>query len=167
MIRRYIPYIIIVWFGVCASCLLSSCEYEMSDNGQLDGYWQLAAIEALDDVAADKYGLAATCEGNSATSCDLRKSRIFWSFQVNLLQLSDQNYLQPWYLFRFELRGDSLHIYNPYLLDRTSADQPLTDPQALSPYYLDQLDDNFLIERLDDDQMILRNELLRFFFNRY
>lgn len=151
MIRRYIPYIIIVWFGVCASCLLSSCEYEMSDNGQLDGYWQLAAVEALDDVAAT----------------DVRSSRIFWSFQVNLLQLSDQNYLQPWFLFRFEHRGDSLHVYNPYLLDRTSADQPLTDPQALSPYFLDQLDDSFLIERLDDDQMILRNELLRFFFNRY
>lgn len=167
MIRRFIPYIIIVWLGVCASCLLSSCEYEMSDNGKLDGYWQLAKVEALNDTAKEKYKLSENLQDGNAVSGDVRSSRIFWSFQVNLLQISDQNFVLPWYLFRFEHQGDSLRIYNPYLLNRDAGDQSLVDPQELTPYYMDRLENSYFIERLDDEQMILRDDALRFFFNRY
>lgn len=145
MMRRILPYIILV-----LGSFVSSCEFETSSNGQLDGYWQLATIENTDGQIRD-----------------MIPSRQFWSFQVRLLQISDQQFILPSYLFRFEQRGDSLLISNPYVLDRTSADQPVTDATALTPYYIYRLEQSFYIERLDAEKMCLRGDSLRFFFNRY
>lgn len=153
MKRRFLPHTLFVavyTFFIAMIGLFSACEIETSDNGELDGYWQLATIEDL--------------QGNRH---DMIPSRQFWSFQVRMLQLSDQHYILPSYLFRFEHRGDSLRIFDPYVLDRTSADYPVTDISVLTPYYIFKTDLRFYIERMDDDKMSLRTDSLHFHFNRY
>lgn len=158
MMHRFLPYILLLCSFFC-----TGCEFETSDNGALDGYWQLASVEVLhrNSEAASSNTLAVDLHQ------DMIPMRQFWSFQVNLLQLSDQRFLLPSYLFRFEHRGDSLHIYNPYELDRTSEDRPVTDASMLEPYKLYGLEERFHIEWLKEGTMCLENDSLRFFFNRY
>lgn len=146
MMRRTYYIFILLLQGL----LFTSCEFETSDNGKLDGYWQLAQIDTL--------------QGGSA---DVTASRQFWSVQMHLLQVEDHHYLLPAYLFRFEHRGDSLRLYNPYQVDRAGADKPITDASLLRPYAIQRLEQRYLIEQLNDDRLVLRSDSLRLFFNRY
>lgn len=146
MMRRTYYIFILLLQGL----LLTSCEFETSDNGKLDGYWQLAQIDTL--------------QGGSA---DVTASRQFWSVQMHLLQVEDHHYLLPAYLFRFEHRGDSLRLYNPHLVDRAGADKPITDASLLRPYAIQRLEQHYLIEQLNDNRLVLRSDSLRLFFNRY
>ena len=66
--------------------LLFSCTLETSDNGDLDGYWHLVAVDTLT---------------NSVTT-DMSKQKLFWAFQKDLLQLlgstDSEKELQEFYL---------------------------------------------------------------------
>ena len=53
-----------------SSCLMS-CDLETSDNGKLDGFWHLERIDTL----------------ATGRALDMSGEKVFWSFQVNLLQL--------------------------------------------------------------------------------
>ena len=62
---------IISFFGLLALMLLQACNIETSDNGHLDGFWQLKQIDNLVDN----------------TSVDKRYSSTSWSFQGKLVNL--------------------------------------------------------------------------------
>ena len=49
--------------------MISSCTLDSSDNGALDGYWQLSSIDTL-------------ANGHSV---NMRDSGIFWDYNFNLL----------------------------------------------------------------------------------
>ena len=53
--------------------MLAACDIHTSNNGDLDGYWQLRSVDTL----------------SSGMSCDMRDSMLFWSFQGNLLHVRD------------------------------------------------------------------------------
>lgn len=55
-----------------SSCLMS-CDLETSDNGKLDGFWHLERIDTL----------------ATGRALDMSGEKVFWSFQVNLLQLQE------------------------------------------------------------------------------
>ena len=55
--------------------LSTSCTLETSDNGDLDGFWQLSLIDTL----------------SSQNSVDMRDSGYFWAVQHNLLILRETN----------------------------------------------------------------------------
>ena len=128
----------------------SSCDLEMSDNGKLDGYWQLARIDTID-----------------GGGCDMVPSRIFWSVQLHLLQLSDHSGRNSTYLLRFEQSDNHLRVYDPYLSARNEGDKPLDDAAVLQPYGIQSLDELFVIEGLDNKNLTLKSSLLRLQFNRY
>ena len=128
----------------------SSCDLEMSDNGKLDGFWQLAHIDTI-----------------GGGGCDMVPSRIFWSVQLHLLQLSDHSGRNSTYLLRFEQGDTHLRVYDPYLSARNEGDKPLDDAAVLHPYGIQSLDELFVIEGLDNKNLTLKSSLLRLQFNRY
>lgn len=137
--------------GLLSVIGLVSCEFETLDNGRLDGYWQMARIDTL--------------RGGGR---DVVKARLFWSVQGNLLQTSDLTYRLPTCLFRFARVGDEeLRVYDPHVLDRQQGDRPITDTTLLCPYGIQQLEERFIIERLDHDHLQLCGPTLRLTFNRY
>ncbi len=128
----------------------SSCDLEMSDNGKLDGYWQLARIDTI-----------------GGGGRDMVTSRIFWSVQLHLLQLSDHSGRNSTYLLRFQQDDAHLRVYEPYLSAREEGDKPLDDAAVLQPYGIQDLDETFEILRLDKSKLSLRSSLLEMTFNRY
>ena len=49
--------------------MFAACDIHTSDNGDLDGYWQLRSVDTL----------------STGGTCDMRDSMRFWSFQANIL----------------------------------------------------------------------------------
>lgn len=127
-----------------------SCDVYMSDNGDLDGFWQLAQIDTIDGGV-----------------CDMVPRRIFWSVQTDLLQVSDLNYQHDEYIFRFEYKADALRLFDPYLVDHAGSDEAVGDAESLRMYGINALDESFFVERIDKKQMRLRSQSLRLYFNRY
>ena len=141
---------ILLAFPLLSLLSLGSCDLEMSDNGKLDGYWQLARIDTI-----------------GGGGCDMVSSRIFWSVQLHLLQLSDHSGKNSTYLLRFNQSDTYLRVYEPYLSARNEGDQPLTDAAVLQPYGIQSLDETFEIVRLDNNSLELESSLLVLTFNRY
>ena len=141
---------ILLAFPLLSLLSLGSCDLEMSDNGKLDGYWQLARVDTI-----------------GGGGCDMVSSRIFWSVQLHLLQLSDHSGRNSTYLLRFNQSDTHLRVYEPYLSARNEGDQPLSDAVVLQPYGIQSLDETFEIVRLDNNSLELESSLLLLTFNRY
>ena len=154
----------LLFLSILCSWLCTSCEFETSANGDLDGYWQLKTVVYNGAGNLNVPGVEPT---DGSQTEDMVGKRLFWSFQVNLLQLSDQRFILPTYLFRFEHQGDSLFIRDPYEVDRAAADRPVTDASVLAPYRLYGLEQRFCIERQDDEAMWLKGDSLEYFFRKF
>lgn len=134
---------------ILLSALFASCDPHASDNGDLDGFWQLACVDTL--------------QGGST---DVTRRRLFWSVQFNLLQVSELNTLKE-YVFHFSCDGNTLQLRDPYLVDHAGSDVAVTDVTDLHPYGIQSLSESFTIECLNDDQLLLRSQTLRLHFRRY
>ncbi len=128
--------------------ILNACDVEMSNNGDLDGYWQLSRVDTLD--GGSRYMI---------------NSRVFWSFQMNLLQLNKVDNTD--YLMQFDYKDAKLRVYDPYLSARNTGDKPVTDIDVLRPYGVNSLDEEFEVETLTSSKMVLTSSMLRLYFNRY
>ena len=125
--------------------LLTSCGIEFSDNGKLDGFWQLMSADTLT---------------NQRTS-DLKTSGRTWAFQGRLLEMRDTKGVYSDVYFNFIHRGDSLLLDAPYRSERDSDDLKVTDIREVSPYGVNGLNEGFAVESLSNDKMILRSKTLR------
>ena len=65
----YIFTSVITCVALCTAMI--SCDIETSDNGNLDGFWQLTQI---DSVAINK-------------SVSMKESQIFWAFQTDVMEV--------------------------------------------------------------------------------
>ena len=128
-----------------ALLLLTSCEIEFSNNGKLDGFWQLIAVDTL---------------ATQHTS-DLKTSGRTWAFQGRLLEMRDTKGGYSDLYFSFEHRGDSLFLDSPYLSDRDADDIKITDVNIVRPYGVNGLKEGFEIESLSNNKLILRSKTLR------
>lgn len=135
---------------LCLAGFFASCDIRLSDNGDLDGYWQLARVDTL--------------HGGITDVCD---RRLFWSVQAQLLQVSDLTYRHDACILRFEHTGSTLRVHTPYLVDHAGSDVPVSDAALLEPYGIQRLDETFTVERLDGKLMTLKGDCLRLEFNRY
>ncbi len=122
---------------------LMACHH--SDNGDLDGMWQLTGRVELPsgEQTADK------------------RSRIYWHVQMNLMKLEDKN-LDTFYLAHFRHTADSLLIEDVHQSPFDSI-VPLT---KLAHYGVEP-DGKFRIETLDAERMVLRNEKRILTFRKY
>jgi hypothetical protein len=141
--KRYIIYII----GVIG--LLTACDVETSDNGDLDGFWVLASLE------------------ENGIRNDMRNSGITWGFQGELLELRDVRKEYQTFLMSFEHKSQTLRLYAPFFLDRNSGDIPLDNSNYLLPYGIRHLEEHFHIVRLNSDEMMLEADERKLEFRKY
>ena len=140
-----------ITFLFAALLLLTSCEIEFSNNGKLDGFWQLIAVDTL---------------ATQHTS-DLKTSGRTWAFQGRLLEMRDTKGGYSDLYFSFEHRGDSLFLDSPYLADRDVDDIKITDVNIVRPYGVNGLKEGFEIESLSNNKLILRSKTLRLLFKKH
>ena len=140
-----------ITFLFAALLLLTSCEIEFSNNGKLDGFWQLIAVDTL---------------ATQHTS-DLKTSGRTWAFQGRLLEMRDTKGGYSDLYFSFEHRGDSLFLDSPYLSDRDVDDIKITDVNIVRPYGVNGLKEGFEIESLSNNKLILRWKTLRLLFKKH
>lgn len=140
-----------ITFQFAALLLLTSCEIEFSNNGKLDGFWQMIAVDTL---------------ATQHTS-DLKTSGRTWAFQGRLLEMRDTKGGFSDLYFSFEHRGDSLFLDSPYLSDRDVDDIKITDVNIVRPYGVNGLKEGFEIESLSNNKLILRSKTLRLLFKKH
>ena len=131
--------------------MISSCTLDSSDNGALDGYWQLSSIDTL-------------ANGHSV---NMRDSGIFWAFNFNLLVTRSTKEPLGEILYDFENTDDNLILSNPYILYRDSSDIKVTDVNLLKKYGVNSLLESFTIEHLNSNKMVLQSNMLRLNFKKY
>lgn len=141
-----------LYFIIGVALLLSGCNLETSDNGDLDGYWHLVRVDSL---ATGQYA-------------DLSETRVFWGFQVRLLQAIDHDHdtSHYGYLFRFEHKGQTLRLYDGHKHDRANGDILVEDVGEITSLGINSLDDHFHVEQLSSDRMVLRDDVLRLWFEK-
>lgn len=137
--------------SVMASLFLCSCEFETSDNGNLDGFWHLERIDTL----------------STGGVCDTSSDLLFWSVQMRLLNVSDKNNVHTNVNMRFEHSNGNLRVYGAYLDDRMQGDPPLNDAALLRPYGINDLDETFAVEQLTGSRMQLKGSALRLTFRKF
>ena len=144
--KHFLLYII----GV--GLLFTSCDIETSDNGALDGYWHLVRVDTL---ATGGYS-------------DLSDTRVFWGLQMNLIQAvdHDNDTGHYGYLFNFDYTDKTVRLYNAHKHDRATGDPQVDDAEELSPLGINKLDNLFTIEKLGGDRMVLRDDVLRLWFEK-
>lgn len=133
--------------------LLSACDkFHTSDNGALDGYWQLTTVDTL-------------ASGHSA---DMRDKLIFWAVQTDLLEMRDRANLQHIsVLFRFRHEGNTLTLSEPIANNRIISDSIVTNPATLYGYGLTHLTETLQVLHLSSSSMTLQSEYLRMHFRKY
>ena len=143
--KKAIYYII----GACLA--LTACDFEVSDNGKLDGFWQLKSVDTL-------------ATGRSA---DLRAQELSWSFQGKALELRNAKDFYADVLMSFSRTGDVLQVSNPIFILRVVGDSVVTDVEPLRQFGVNSLDERFRIVGLDGSSMTLQSEQLQLNFRKY
>jgi hypothetical protein len=146
---------ITLFFVLSVICLFSGCEMHHSDNGLLDGFWQMTAVDTI-----------------GGQSADMRQSRVFWCIQGDVLQMRRMNGVlyeekQGIVAFRFEQSDNTLTVSEPVVCDRANSDSLLTDISIVTPYGVNSLKESFQVLRLDGSAMTLESAELRLHFRRY
>lgn len=145
---RFIPLALVA--------LLTACDTHTSDNGVLDGFWQMHSVDTL-----------------GGQSADLRSEKIFWAVQADLLEMVQlkgdvtNTSRHKIMVFRFQLTGGELRVSNPVWKLRTISDEVITDVEDVRPYGLSGLDQTFRVECLNSSDMVLLTDRLRLRFRKY
>lgn len=129
--------------------MLAACDFELSSNGDLDGYWHL---ERVDTLATGGVG-------------DLSQQQYFWGVQFHLLRLT--NLADNDIIYKFEHVDDQLVLSAPSMFDRTDGDTLVTDLNVLRPFGISSLNERLDIVKLDADQLVLRSPILQLYFVKY
>ena len=147
--KTFLPFYFLTLLPLC----LSSCEFEASSNGDLDGFWQITQLDTL----------------STGGTTDMRERNAFWAVQHRFLEMkSPSGNAHRNVLFRFEHKGDSLILTDPYINNREESDIQVTDPAELEEFAgISQLRESFFVARLDGDKMDLQNKRFILHFRRY
>lgn len=137
---------------VLIGCLgLVACDIETSDNGDLDGFWQMTQIDTL-----------------GGRSGDMREKYVFWCVQGKLIETYiARNSAMNEIVYTFDKTADSLLLHSPYISDRGNGDIKVEDVALLRAYGINQLEERFKIQQLSADNMVLESAMLRLHFRKY
>jgi hypothetical protein len=139
--RKYI-------YAIALVAMLGSCTLETSDNGSLDGLWQLRSLDSL----------------ANGSSVDMHANGVYWAVQLDLLEARDRHVRV---LFRFNHTGDSLVLSNPYVNLRDSSDIKVNESAMLAPLGINSLEEHFAVKALSSGSMVLESPALRLHFRKY
>ena len=113
----------------------------------------------------DDIGLDQVDTLNNGSKCNYVDHRITWSFQYNLLQLS--NLVDKTILYKFEKTGNVLKLNNPCMFDRSIGDTLITDVDVLRQYGVNSLNESFTIMDITNSKMVLESDKLRLHFVKH
>lgn len=135
MMKRILFYIII------GMGLLAACSSEGSDNGDLDGFWQMTGRPGLT-----------------------------WSFQGKILEFRDVNSVHPDLIAKFRHEGHLLIVYDFRVVDRDAGDPPVSENEMeeLRVYGIhNNVEEQFQIRQLSSDDMYLESDHESLHFRKY
>lgn len=131
---------------------VASCTLEMSDNGKLDGFWQLQEMDTI----------------STGGKVDMRDSLFFWAIQKDLLEIDNpERDITKNIVFRFEHTGDSLILTEPYYSNRDSSDIKINDPAVLNRYGIYHIREAFFVTNLTSSRLELKSDRFNFHFRKY
>lgn len=138
---------------------LACSDFHSSDNGPLDGFWQLATVDSLP---------------NGPAGVDVRDTHVFWAVQGDLLEMRD---LRPGVgsnrnvFFRFQLANGMLILSHPIINNRNISDSIPADGTLLRYYGLTHLPqepaETLRVETLKGTKMTLCGDRVRLYFRKY
>lgn len=143
--------LLIYIFGVAMA--LTGCDLEHSENGKLDGLWQLRSVDTL-------------ATGGTA---DMRSSQRVWGVQGTFIQLRlvTSGEFTDNIVCRFSHEGSTLKLTEPYMVNRDEGDVSVDDVKLLQPFGMSRLEESFKVLELSGSQMTLESDVLRLHFRRY
>lgn len=132
--------------------LLGSCGdvIHSSHNGDLDGYWQMTALDSL----------------ATGTSADVLEQQNYLAVQGSILEVKSLARGGS-YLFRFNHTGDSLLLYDARYNNRSGGDSLLHDVSRLERFGFTRLDEHFHVDQLSGSRLVLSNPRYRLHFRKY
>lgn len=137
------------------SIITTGCTLEPSNNEELDGMWCLTRVDTI---------------ANGKFDSNYRQQRVFWSFQGTLMQTQKFNAYDAYrYIYSFSREGNILKVNNPYLIDRAQGDIIMTEDSlhVLQPQGINSLEESYTIEQLNSNNMVLNDNILRLYFEKY
>ena len=142
--KQNITYIVALFIMLVS---FQSCEFEASDNGDLDGNWQLMQIDTI----------------ATGGSYNVKNYQLFYAVQVRLLCLKayNDNVSSDMY-FHFEHTADSLK-----LKPASNDGHAMYPVSTLRPYGINKEQDAFKIMLLNSDRMQLRSDSLLLSFRKF
>lgn len=141
---------------IAALMVLTACELHTSDNGDLDGFWQLTQMDTL----------------STNRSGDVRSMKIFWAVQGDMLEMRDLHTYDveeqhEMLNFRFRLEQGRLYLTEPIANDRDISDSIVTSTATVAFYGLSRTDEVLDVVQLSAEKMTLQTELYRMYFRKY
>lgn len=147
MKNRYLSYYLAI-----VSLLLTGCDIYRSDNGDLDGLWQMTTVENL----------------KTHEVRDARDRQVTWGIQGALLELRASGARIVY--SKFEHTGNSLVLRELCFSGRGDSDwgdKPVENPADLNVYGIYRLDEYFKVLELNSDAMRLESADVRLTFRKY
>ncbi len=132
--------------------LLAGCDIHRSDNGDLDGLWQMTTEENL----------------TTGEVSDGRDAKVTWGIQGALVEL--RAYDAPVVFAKFEHTDNSLVLRDICFSGRHDSDwgdKPVEDPADLHVYGIYRLEEYFKVMELDSNVMRLESANVRLTFRKY
>lgn len=123
--------------------LLAACD-KVPMNGNLDGMWQLMAIQ----------------DNATSSISEVKENRLYYSFQLHLVQLNNGEAYA-----HFSHRNDSIVMYD--WCKGNGTNDKITDPTVLNKFGLYELRDSFKVEVLTHDKMQLRSRKATLSFRKF
>ena len=123
---------------------------EHSQNGKLDGYWKLTNIDTL----------ATSGQKN------VSEQSLFMAVQGKIMMLNNRDNGAE-YVFQFNHSDGHLKIFDARLSNRGKGDPLLTDPNALSPFGFNSLEEDFTVEKLTGGKLVINDGTLRLHFIKF
>lgn len=131
-----------------------SCQFEISDNGDFDGFWHLTRVDSI----------------TTGASTDLSSYHLFWGVNFDLIKLQNNSENVAGNFFaRFEKNRNTLRLYD--FRDASSGasagetqDTLIASPTPLLYYGINSLDITFNIEKLTNSRMTLSTDSVRLVF---
>lgn len=136
---------------VVAVCMLTTaCDIERSDNGDLDGLWQLRAADTL-------------ATGGMA---DLHASQTWWAFQGKIVHMHDSVAAHPDVVGHFVCTASTLTLLDLSFSVREQGDVRVEDADALNAMGLHSLNEDMRLLTLNASTMVVETSRLRLHFKK-
>lgn len=142
----------LLYMIIGVALLMTSCDKETSDNGHLDGFWQMTQM--LDKTTDN-------------AKCDMRSSGITWAFQGHILELRDIKKDNQDIIMSFVHDAGKLRLSAPYRVDRDSDDILINSNDFLLPYGISGTTAEYRVTELTSSIMVLDDDRWHLEFRKY